>query len=353
MGLTTKSVIICAFVTLLSCIGYLHPRAQQTKPKDGKQEQTERVSYNQQIAPILALNCSGCHSKGEAWWGVSVSSYQDLMNSVGRDSHRKVITPRDSQNSVLVQRIEGSEHGTRMPFNQQPLSPKEIQLIKKWIDQGAKLDEGEPALEHYDITIPEVAVDISKTITVACRVPIKAVVKVTILDMQDKPEWEFKEWSEMPNEWYREGGCCLGYGKGVKNFKVRLSITHERGVSPVGAIFVVTQGELDSSGLNDTYGNSHFDPNPAYRDKVREGSLMYWLDAASDVTGTIWPDRGNAPVYRFYERDLPKGLNRHKWDFKTSNGSYAPTGKYIGRLECKSREPNKPQYDIAVLLQIQ
>src|SRR5262249_17840183 len=54
-----------------------------------------------------------------------------------------VIIPGNSKDSRLVKRILGEGDEPRMPRVGDPLKKEQIELIKKWIDQGAVWPEGE------------------------------------------------------------------------------------------------------------------------------------------------------------------------------------------------------------------
>jgi hypothetical protein len=95
----------------------------------------DTVSFQQNIRPIFAdphVGCLGCHG-GES--GLSVGTPADLLQ--GGD-HGPAVIPGNSANSILVKKISvNPPFGARMPFGGTPLPDNAIQLIKKWIDQGA------------------------------------------------------------------------------------------------------------------------------------------------------------------------------------------------------------------------
>src|SRR5690606_24380409 len=48
--------------------------------------------------------------------------------------------------SLLIKKLKGTADGNRMPQNLPPLPDDVIAKIEKWIDEGAKFDGGDPAL---------------------------------------------------------------------------------------------------------------------------------------------------------------------------------------------------------------
>jgi hypothetical protein len=92
------------------------------------------VDFAKDIQPIFKARCYECHSADKDLASLRLDSKEAAFK--GGDSG-KVIVPGKSQDSLLIQRISGSEGGLRMPPGK-PLGESEIKLIRDWIDQGAK-----------------------------------------------------------------------------------------------------------------------------------------------------------------------------------------------------------------------
>ena len=93
------------------------------------------VSYGGQVQPLFDRGCSflGCHSADEPADGLSLESYQDALSSkIG------VILPRDTANSRIIWRIEGTHGVRRMPLDRTPLNQNQINGIRRWILEGAR-----------------------------------------------------------------------------------------------------------------------------------------------------------------------------------------------------------------------
>jgi len=97
------------------------------------------ISFKKDIAPILERNCQVCHTKGRAGYvksGFSVTSYEDIMKGT---KFGPVIIPNSSLTSSLVMLIEHrADPSISMPHGRAPLPRQDIELIKQWIDQGAR-----------------------------------------------------------------------------------------------------------------------------------------------------------------------------------------------------------------------
>lgn len=97
------------------------------------QEASEpRVSYYRSIRPILQRTCSGCHFGGKKEGGLIVTSVASLLQ--GGDAGASIVVGKPDE-SVLIQNVTGED--PEMPLNADPLKPEQVELLKKWISQGA------------------------------------------------------------------------------------------------------------------------------------------------------------------------------------------------------------------------
>ena len=100
------------------------------------------VSFSAQVQPIFTANCvsAGCHPGGGAPFPLNSSSYINLINIQATSSctSDKRVLPGNAPSSVLYRKIAGSTCGDRMPLSRTPLAQTEIDLIRDWINQGAR-----------------------------------------------------------------------------------------------------------------------------------------------------------------------------------------------------------------------
>lgn len=97
----------------------------------------DSVYFNRDIFPIIQSNCaiSGCHGDGSAEDGVDLTTYAFIV-STGE------VVPFNPGDSKLYEVIVDSDPGDRMPpAPADALTPEQIALIAKWINQGAKNNE--------------------------------------------------------------------------------------------------------------------------------------------------------------------------------------------------------------------
>ncbi len=97
------------------------------------------VDFNRDIRPILSDTCFACHGPEED--GRQGNLRLDSKESVFADrAGYRIIAPGNSATSRLYQRISAADKTSRMPppWSGRTLTPKQIELIRQWIDQGAK-----------------------------------------------------------------------------------------------------------------------------------------------------------------------------------------------------------------------
>ena len=109
---------------------------------------SREVSYQSDVAPILAKNCVACHGgsgEGVTKTGLDLESYGGLMRGTKLGP---VVVPGNSTGSTLFRVID---HDTDPTIHMPPhvrealpegrgktLSPGHVELVREWIDQGAK-----------------------------------------------------------------------------------------------------------------------------------------------------------------------------------------------------------------------
>lgn len=117
-------------------------------------EADEKISFNQHIRPILNNNCTGCHG------GVGKQaniSFIYRSEALGRGhSGRLTIVPGDPDASELIARVETNDVSIRMPYKAPALPDKDIQVLRKWIEQGAQWEEHWAFIKPQAQKLPEV-----------------------------------------------------------------------------------------------------------------------------------------------------------------------------------------------------
>ncbi|MBF0096072.1 MAG: hypothetical protein HQM04_05370 [Magnetococcales bacterium] len=100
-------------------------------------EETSLVSFKSDVMPILQYRCLECHradGPGVAYSGLNLESYEGLMKGT---RFGPIVVPGNAMVSNLNVLVEGRA-GIRMPHNRKRLTPCEIQVLRNWVNQGAK-----------------------------------------------------------------------------------------------------------------------------------------------------------------------------------------------------------------------
>jgi hypothetical protein len=104
------------------------------------------VYFDLDILPILISNCAfaGCHNAASAEKDVILESYETVMQTAD-------VRPFDLDGSDLYEVITETDEDKRMPQPPNaPLSSNQINLIAKWILQGAEKRECDPNAGECD-----------------------------------------------------------------------------------------------------------------------------------------------------------------------------------------------------------
>ena len=94
------------------------------------------VDFNRDISPILSDTCFACHGPDDRQRkaGLRFDTKEGAFAKAG------VIIPGDSSNSRLIKRITATQPEMRMPppGSERSLTANQIELLRRWIDEGAK-----------------------------------------------------------------------------------------------------------------------------------------------------------------------------------------------------------------------
>ena len=127
------------------------------------------VSFHGDVAPIFAMHCNGCH--GDAG-GLSLRRHSDVLKG---GNMGKVIVAGDAERSLLIHFVDGRRgEAHRMPIGGRPLSARQIETLRRWIDEGAKAD-APAAKQRYRRT------DVKLPARITVRVPVSAYLAIEIL----------------------------------------------------------------------------------------------------------------------------------------------------------------------------
>jgi len=96
------------------------------------------IDFNRDIRPILSDKCFFCHGPEEENRGADLrlDTHEGLL---GEETGEPAVVEGDAEASLLIERILAEDEDERMPpvESGKKLSAEEIELLKRWIDEGA------------------------------------------------------------------------------------------------------------------------------------------------------------------------------------------------------------------------
>lgn len=117
-----------------------------TSPEIVLPSDSEPVIYSKHIQPIFTKNCAGagCHIGGNKFSGLALDSWSDVMAG---SKYGSMVVPYSGNKSHLVYQINYDSTlapftQPRMPYGRDSMPIAYVKAIKRWIDEGAKNDDG-------------------------------------------------------------------------------------------------------------------------------------------------------------------------------------------------------------------
>ena len=97
------------------------------------------IEFNRDVRPILSNACFNCHGPNAATRqaGLRLDIPEGPLEDRGRYGG-PVIRPGNAGDSPLVHRITEEDPRARMPRTGAALTPEEVDVLRRWIDQGAE-----------------------------------------------------------------------------------------------------------------------------------------------------------------------------------------------------------------------
>ena len=115
-----KKILFFIILALFSCKDYGNPM---------NLENNVNYTYSDDIQPIFNIHCTGCH-----FTNAGLISYESYNNVISNGS----VIPGILEASSLFDRINlPDENSLNMPLGNGTLSTQEIELIERWIKDGA------------------------------------------------------------------------------------------------------------------------------------------------------------------------------------------------------------------------
>lgn len=105
------------------------------------------VDYSTEVKPILNKHCISCHGGVKKQGGFSLLFREEALGKT--ESGKPAIIPGDAKHSEFIIRLTHKDPEERMPLKKEPLKKEEIEILTKWVSQGANWGE------HWAFVKPE------------------------------------------------------------------------------------------------------------------------------------------------------------------------------------------------------
>jgi len=129
----TQAVVLAA-----ACFGIALAGAASVAVRAQDKAGTLPISFSRDIRPILANNCFACHGPDEK----QRETKFHFDTQEGAFAEDGIIVPGHATTSVLIKRVTNTDPDERMPpaDSGYSLTDRQIDLLRQWIDEGAKWD---------------------------------------------------------------------------------------------------------------------------------------------------------------------------------------------------------------------
>jgi hypothetical protein len=97
------------------------------------------VHFGPDIRPMLEASCMKCHGRGKNKGGFSIETRETFLK--GGDTGPALVVGKSGE-SLVVELVMGFDPDSVMPKKGSKLKPEQVALLRAWIDQGAKWEEG-------------------------------------------------------------------------------------------------------------------------------------------------------------------------------------------------------------------
>ena len=108
---------------------------QGAKWPEGPVDVEKTVTFAQDIQPIFQTACASCHGADSPQGSFNAVTLVTVLK--GGENYGAVVVPGDAKKSSLITIISGLDEDLPQA-EKHKLAPKQIELVKRWIAQGAK-----------------------------------------------------------------------------------------------------------------------------------------------------------------------------------------------------------------------
>ncbi len=119
---------------------------------DDAAAEARKVSYAREIEPLFRANCQGCHQPAKPQGAYVMTDFAKMF--VGGETGDAAIVAGKPDESHLLKQIEKVDGKAAMPKKGAPLSDADIELVRRWIAEGAVDDRTASSAAQYSMENP-------------------------------------------------------------------------------------------------------------------------------------------------------------------------------------------------------
>ena len=113
----------------------------------------KEVDFSAEVKPILNKHCISCHGGVKRSGNFSVLFREEALDTT--ESGKFGIIPGDPEHSEMIRRILSKDPEERMPYKEEPLDPRDVETLTKWIKQGAKWGDHWAYVAPKEVPVPK------------------------------------------------------------------------------------------------------------------------------------------------------------------------------------------------------
>ena len=114
--------------------------------------QNNKVDYSTQIKPILNKHCIACHGGVKKIGDFSLLFRTDALAKT--KSGKPAIIPFHPEQSDFITRLTHKDLDERMPYHVNPLKKEEIELLTRWVKEGAEWGDHWAYVAPQKVSVP-------------------------------------------------------------------------------------------------------------------------------------------------------------------------------------------------------
>ncbi|MEP7109600.1 MAG: DUF1553 domain-containing protein [Ferruginibacter sp.] len=136
-----RKIVIVVSILLVSTLAFTYISTQK------------KVDFTLQVKPIINKNCITCHGGVRQKAGFSLLFREEALGNT--KSGKPAIIPGDAEHSEIIRRLTLKDPEERMPYKHDPLSSENIDIIRRWINEGANWGKHWAYVPIKEVEVPE------------------------------------------------------------------------------------------------------------------------------------------------------------------------------------------------------